>query len=91
MAREGVCAETQQVAEWKLDTLGNVFKDVETAQAIVHVWGLNALDSVVYKLASLGLEAIPLASESVIVTYMHFDPSQRGDMNAAKTGYPEPV
>ena len=56
-------AETQQAREWKLDALGDLFEDVETAQAIVHVGGINALDSVVYKLASRGLEAIPLASE----------------------------
>jgi len=60
-------AETQQAREWKLDALGDLFEDVETAQAIVHVGGINALDSVVYKLASRGLEAIPL----------------HGDMNAA--------
>jgi len=59
-------AETQQAREWKLDALGDLFEDIETAQAIVHVGGLTALDSVVYKLASRGLEAIPLASESVI-------------------------
>jgi translation initiation factor 4A len=60
-------AETQQAREWKLDALGDLFEDVETGQAIVHVGGLNSLDSVVYKLASRGLEAIPL----------------HGDMNAA--------
>lgn len=60
-------AETQQAREWKLDALGDLFEDIEIAQAIVHVGGINALDSVVYKLASRGLEAIPL----------------HGDMNAA--------
>ncbi|KAI0301820.1 hypothetical protein B0F90DRAFT_253391 [Multifurca ochricompacta] len=53
-------AETQQAREWKLDALSDLFEDIEIAQAIVHVGGLNALDSVVYKLASRGLEAIPL-------------------------------
>ncbi|KAF8271769.1 hypothetical protein EI94DRAFT_1777336 [Lactarius quietus] len=60
-------AETQQAREWKLDALGDLFEDVESGQAIVHVGGLNSLDSVVYKLASRGLEPIPL----------------HGDMNAA--------
>ncbi len=63
-------AETQQAREWKLDALGDLFEDIEIPQAIVHVGGLNALDSVVYKLASRGLEAIPLASRFVIV-YVH--------------------
>lgn len=78
-------AETQQAREWKLDALGDLFEDVETAQAIVHVGGLNSLDSVVYKLASRGLEAIPLVSESVIAIcmYLTLDPPQHGDMNAA--------
>ncbi|KAI0269263.1 hypothetical protein BC834DRAFT_820452 [Gloeopeniophorella convolvens] len=60
-------AETQQAREWKLDALGDLFEDIEVTQAIVHVGGMNSLDSVVYKLATRGLEAIPL----------------HGDMNAA--------
>ncbi|RDB22594.1 ATP-dependent RNA helicase eIF4A [Hypsizygus marmoreus] len=53
-------AETAQAREWKLDALADLFDDVEVNQAIVHVGGMTALDSVVYKLASRGLEAIPL-------------------------------
>ncbi|KZS98072.1 P-loop containing nucleoside triphosphate hydrolase protein [Sistotremastrum niveocremeum HHB9708] len=53
-------AETAQAREWKLDALADLFEDIEVSQAIVHVGGLNALDSVVYKLASKGLEAVPL-------------------------------
>ncbi|KAF7968629.1 hypothetical protein HWV62_29797 [Athelia sp. TMB] len=46
--------------EWKLEALADLFDDVEVTQAIVHVGGMTALDSVVYKLASRGLEAVPL-------------------------------
>ncbi|KAF8592533.1 hypothetical protein K439DRAFT_1625895 [Ramaria rubella] len=53
-------AETAQAREWKLDALADLFDDIEVSQAIVHVGGLTALDSVVYKLASRGLEAVPL-------------------------------
>ena len=53
-------AETTQAREWKLDALADLFDDIEVSQAIVHVGGLTALDSVVYKLASRGLEAVPL-------------------------------
>ena len=53
-------AETQQAREWKLDALSDLFEDIEIPQAIVHVGGMNSLDCVVYKLASRGLEAIPL-------------------------------
>ncbi|KAL0949765.1 hypothetical protein HGRIS_009804 [Hohenbuehelia grisea] len=53
-------AETAQAREWKLDALADLFEDVEVTQAIVHVGGMTALDSVVYKLASRGLEAVPL-------------------------------
>ncbi|KAI9510451.1 hypothetical protein F5148DRAFT_1274770 [Russula earlei] len=60
-------AETQQAREWKLDALSDLFEDIEIPQAIIHVGGMNSLDSVVYKLASRGLEVIPL----------------HGDMNAA--------
>jgi translation initiation factor 4A len=55
-------AESAQAREWKLDALADLFDDVEVSQAIVHVGGMNALDSVVYKLASRGLEAVPLVS-----------------------------
>jgi superfamily II DNA/RNA helicase len=53
-------AETHQAREWKLDALSDLFEDIEIPQAIVHVGGMNSLDSVVYKLASRGLEPIPL-------------------------------
>ncbi|KAF7977652.1 hypothetical protein HWV62_3078 [Athelia sp. TMB] len=53
-------AETTQAREWKLEALADLFDDVEVTQAIVHVGGMTALDSVVYKLASRGLEAVPL-------------------------------
>lgn len=53
-------AESTQAREWKLDALADLFDDVEVAQAIVHVGGMTSLDAVVYKLASRGLEAVPL-------------------------------
>lgn len=56
-------AETAQAREWKLDALADLFDDVEVNQAVVHVGGMTALDSVVYKLASRGLEAVPLVSD----------------------------
>ena len=55
-------AETTQAREWKLDALADIFDDVEITQAVVYVGGMNSLDSVVYKLASRGFEAIPLVS-----------------------------
>jgi translation initiation factor 4A len=55
-------AESAQAREWKLDALADLFDDVDVAQAVVHVGGMTALDSVVYKLASRGLEAVPLVS-----------------------------
>lgn len=55
-------AETAQAREWKLDALADLFDDVEVTQSIVHVGGMTALDAVVYKLASIGLEAVPLVS-----------------------------
>jgi translation initiation factor 4A len=55
-------AESAQAREWKLEALADLFDDVEVVQAIVHVGGMTALDSVVYKLASRGLEAVPLVS-----------------------------
>ncbi|KAL6306682.1 hypothetical protein BKA93DRAFT_729085 [Sparassis latifolia] len=53
-------AETAQAREWKLDALADIFDDIEVTQAIIHVGGMTALDAVVYKLASRGLEAVPL-------------------------------
>jgi len=58
--RSASSAESAQAREWKLDALADLFDDVEVAQAIVHVGGMTSLDSVVYKLASRGLEAVPL-------------------------------
>ena len=63
--------ESAQAREWKLDALADIFDDVEVTQAIVHVGGMNALDSVVYKLASRGLEAVPLVSPPVSVCRHH--------------------
>ncbi|KIJ56529.1 hypothetical protein M422DRAFT_22693 [Sphaerobolus stellatus SS14] len=53
-------AETAQAREWKLEALADLFDDIDVPQAIVHVGGMTALDTVVYKLASRGLEAVPL-------------------------------
>lgn len=53
-------AETAQAREWKLEALADLLDDVDVPQIIVHVGGMTALDAVVYKLASRGLEAIPL-------------------------------
>ena len=58
--RSASSAESTQAREWKLDALADLFDDVEVTQAIVHVGGVTSLDSVVYKLASRGLEAVPL-------------------------------
>ncbi|EIW82371.1 P-loop containing nucleoside triphosphate hydrolase protein [Coniophora puteana RWD-64-598 SS2] len=52
--------ESAQAREWKLDALVDMFNDVEVSQAIVHVGGMNSLDSVVHKLASRGIEAVPM-------------------------------
>ncbi|KIK65331.1 hypothetical protein GYMLUDRAFT_82590 [Collybiopsis luxurians FD-317 M1] len=65
--RGSTSAESVQAREWKLDALADLFDDVDVSQAIVHVGGMTSLDAVVYKLASRGLEAVPL----------------HGDMNAA--------
>ncbi|KAH9853702.1 hypothetical protein C2E23DRAFT_867727 [Lenzites betulinus] len=53
-------AETAQAREWKLDALADLFEDLEIPQAIIHVGGMVALDAVVYRLSSRGLEAVPL-------------------------------
>ena len=58
--RTASSAETAQAREWKLDALADLFDDLEVPQAIIHVGGMTALESVVYKLASRGLEAIPI-------------------------------
>jgi translation initiation factor 4A len=69
--RGATSAETAQAREWKLDALADLFDDIEISHAVVHVGGLNALESVVYKLVSRGFEAVPLVSESVQVYAMH--------------------
>lgn len=58
--RGATSAEGVQAREWKLDALADLLEDVDVNQAIVHVGGMTALDAVVYKLASRGIEAIPL-------------------------------
>jgi translation initiation factor 4A len=78
-------AETTQAREWKLDALADLFDDIEVSQAIVHVGGLTALDSVVYKLASRGLEAVPLVQLSLsppVLLFVDLFVKQHGDMNA---------
>lgn len=60
--RGAVSAETAQAREWKLDALADLFDDLELPQAIIHVGGMAALDAVVYRLASRGLDAVPLVS-----------------------------
>ena len=61
--------ETAQAKEWKLEALGDLFDDVEVAQAIVHVGNAANLDAVTYKLASRGLDAIPLVSDPFFVLF----------------------
>ncbi|KAL0577711.1 hypothetical protein V5O48_004260 [Marasmius crinis-equi] len=58
--RGATSAESVQAREWKLDALADLFDDLDVPQAIVHVGGMTSLDAVVYKLASRGLEAVPL-------------------------------
>lgn len=55
-------AETAQAREWKLEALADLFDDLDVPQAVIHVGGMTALDAVVYKLASRGLDAVPLVS-----------------------------
>ncbi|KAF9569043.1 hypothetical protein CPC08DRAFT_702163 [Agrocybe pediades] len=66
--RSASSAETTQAREWKLDALADIFDDVEIAQAVVYVGGMNALESVVYKLASRGFEPIPLHGDMNVAT-----------------------
>ncbi|KAH9943105.1 uncharacterized protein BXZ73DRAFT_87513 [Epithele typhae] len=58
--RGAMSAETAQAREWKLDALADLFDDLDLPQAIIHVGGMAALDTVVYKLSSRGLDAVPL-------------------------------
>jgi translation initiation factor 4A len=53
-------AETAQAKEWKLDALSDLFDDVDATHSIVHVGSISTLDAVAYKLASRGLDTIPL-------------------------------
>jgi superfamily II DNA/RNA helicase len=66
--RGGASAETAQAREWKLDALADLFDDVEAPQAIVHVGGMTALDAVVYKLVSRGVDAVPLHGDMTAAT-----------------------
>jgi len=61
-------AESAQAREWKLDALADIFDDVEVSQAIVYVGGMTALDSVVHKLSTRGLEAVPLVRTRYILS-----------------------
>ncbi|RXW25234.1 hypothetical protein EST38_g578 [Candolleomyces aberdarensis] len=61
--RGATSAETTQAREWKLDALIDLFEDIEINQCIVHVGGMATLDAVVYKLATRGMEAVPLHGE----------------------------
>ncbi|EKM59718.1 uncharacterized protein PHACADRAFT_250398 [Phanerochaete carnosa HHB-10118-sp] len=56
-------AETVQAREWKLDALADLLEDIDVPHVIVHVGGQMALDSVSYKLASRGLDVIPLNND----------------------------
>ena len=60
--RGATSAESTQAREWKLDALADLFDDLDLPQAIIHVGGMAALDAVVYKLSSRGLDAVPLVS-----------------------------
>ncbi|KAG7097027.1 hypothetical protein E1B28_004420 [Marasmius oreades] len=66
--RGATSAESVQAREWKLDALADLFDDLDVPQAIVHVGGMTALDTVVYKLASRGLEAVPLHGDMSAAT-----------------------
>lgn len=56
-------AETVQAREWKLDALADLLDDIDVPHVIVHVGGQVALDNVSYKLASRGLDVIPLNND----------------------------
>lgn len=55
-------------ATQEVHLLADIFDDVEVSQAIVHVGGMTSLESVVHKLASRGLEAVPLVSTRSILS-----------------------
>lgn len=54
----GAGAEPNQGKEWKLDALADLLEDEAILPAIVFVGSEAAMDSVVYKLSSRGLEAL---------------------------------
>ncbi|KZO93211.1 P-loop containing nucleoside triphosphate hydrolase protein [Calocera viscosa TUFC12733] len=58
--RGATSAETETSRQWKLDALSELLEDVDVPQAIVYVGGINALESVLYRLVGKGFEAIPL-------------------------------
>lgn len=64
-------AETTQAREWKLDALADLFDDIDVPHAIIHVGGLTSLDSVMYKLSSRGLDAIPLVSVLILFCFCY--------------------
>ena len=72
--RSSSSAETTQAREWKLDALADLLDDVEVNHAVVHVGGMNALDAVVYKLASRGFEPIPLVGVSSFAFFNYLQP-----------------
>lgn len=67
--RGATSAEATQAREWKLDALADLLDDLEVPQIIVHVGGMTALDAVVFKLASRGLEAVPLVRHVPLITF----------------------
>ncbi|KAI0347303.1 hypothetical protein BDW22DRAFT_1322439 [Trametopsis cervina] len=56
-------AETTQAREWKLDALADLFDDLGVSHAIIHVGGSTALEAVMYKLSTRGMEVVPLHSD----------------------------
>jgi hypothetical protein len=76
--RGSTSAETAQAREWKLDALADLFDDVDVSQAVVYVGGMTALDAVVYKLVSRGVDAVPLVRLRVSNLYgRHADDGAR--------------
>ena len=60
-------AETAQAREWKLDALADLFDDLDISHAIIHVGGMTALESVVYKFATRSMDVVPLVCRSLRV------------------------
>ncbi|KAJ7591138.1 hypothetical protein C8J56DRAFT_934774 [Mycena floridula] len=82
--RGATSAESVQAREWKLDALADLLDDVEVTQAIVHVGGMTSLDSVVYKLASRGVEAVPLHGDMAAPTKLAALNKYRGASNVIR-------